>query len=58
MAKIWVDPSPGGWRYGFPKLYDKKKDGPDLKEWLVKQGYPRDLADVGIVRQWNYSEED
>jgi hypothetical protein len=42
----WVDP-PQGWRYGFPKLYDPSKDGP-MREWLVKSGYPKALADKGM----------
>lgn len=35
-----VDP-PEGWKYGFPKEYDKEKDG-DMLEWMVKEGYPRE----------------
>lgn len=42
----WVDP-PSGWRYGFPKLYDPAKDGP-MREWLVKSGYPKALADKNL----------
>jgi hypothetical protein len=24
--KIWIDP-PSGWKYGFPKVYDREVDG-------------------------------
>lgn len=36
--KLWVDP-PKGWLYGFPKVWIKKEQ-PDLKFWLIKEGYP------------------
>jgi len=42
----WVDP-PSGWRYGFPRLYHPDVDGP-MKEWLVKNGYPKALADKNL----------
>ena len=35
--KQWVD-VPGGWAYGWPKLYDPEKDG-DLLEWIHRMGY-------------------
>lgn len=35
---MWIMP-PGGEAYGFPKLYYPNIHG-DLKEWLVKEGYP------------------
>lgn len=37
--ELYVDP-PEGWRYGFPKVWDKNKY-PDLNEWLVQEGYPK-----------------
>lgn len=48
--KRWVDP-PNGWKYGFPKVYDETKDGPDVRAWLIKQGYPED-ADIAHLRTW------
>lgn len=57
MAKIWVDPSPAGWQYGFPKLYDEDKDGPSITEWMIKEGYPRSLAYECITRQWAATNE-
>jgi hypothetical protein len=44
---FYVDP-PSGWRYGFPKLYDPATDG-NMREWLVKNGYPKSLADKGLT---------
>lgn len=41
--KHYVDP-PGGWRYGFPKVWDKKEN-PDFYAWLVKEGYPQEEID-------------
>lgn len=51
----WVDP-PSGWRYGFPKLYDPAKDGP-MREWLVKSGYPKALADKNLACTFTATEE-
>lgn len=47
-----VDP-PGGWRYGFPKLYDPLPDE-DFKSWLIRRGYPRETADFAAnwSRMW------
>ena len=42
--KQWVD-VPGGWAYGWPKLYDPEKDG-DLLEWIHRMGYKGSLEDV------------
>jgi hypothetical protein len=51
---VYVDP-PQGYMYGFPKIWDKNKD-PDLKKWLVKQGYPRKTikkyGDSFLCRIW------
>lgn len=53
--KVWVDP-PGGWRYGFPKVYDKEEN-PNLNDWLEKEGYPTNeinrLGDSFNCRFWN-----
>ena len=45
--KQWVD-VPGGWAYGWPKLYDPEKDG-DFKEWIRSAGYKGTLAGVTWV---------
>ena len=44
---VLVDP-PSGWKYGFPRLYDRKHDGPLLK-WLVANGYPQHMAQEGLA---------
>jgi hypothetical protein len=50
-----VDP-PSGWRYGFPRAYDRVTDGDDFMAWLVAQGYPQAeidrMGDHFYVRQW------
>jgi hypothetical protein len=55
MPRHMVDP-PGGWRYGFPRAYDRVTDGDDFMAWLVEQGYPQAEIDrMGnhfYVRQW------
>ena len=38
--KTWIDP-PSGWRYGFPKIYDRLEHGDDITAWLVQEGYPQ-----------------
>ena len=45
-----VDPSPEGWRYGFPK--ECPEDVKDLGEWAVANGYPRQHLEYAIFRQW------
>ena len=55
-----IDP-PYGWQYGFPKPIpeDRKKD---VREWLVEQGYPREivleLGDHFYYRCWEQDEEE
>lgn len=50
--KLWTDP-PGGWQYGFPKIWDGSGN---VMDWLVKEGYPKDeiekLGDYFYLRQW------
>jgi hypothetical protein len=51
-----IDP-PEGWRYGFPKAYDKNAVDSDeeLREWLVQNGYPAKLLDetnMRGIRMW------
>jgi hypothetical protein len=43
LAKHLVDP-PGGWRYGFPKVYDSGLEI-TLRDWLVVEGYPKHEID-------------
>ncbi len=51
-----IDP-PSGWKYGFPRPYDKKDDQ-TLEEWLVENGYPQSLIDQGMTRHCRYWETD
>lgn len=41
----YIDP-PEGWAYGFPKIYTPKEDQ-SCEDWLVENGYPRDMAEMG-----------
>lgn len=43
---VLVDP-PSGWMYGFPRSYNKDKDG-DLGSFLVKHGYPSEDLDFAL----------
>ena len=54
-GRMWVDP-PGGWRHGFPKIYDPEKDG-DMKEWLAREGYPEE-GEPDYVRMWYVREDE
>lgn len=53
MQKVFVDP-PGGWRHGFPKVYDPKTDG-SLENWLVLSGYPIEGIELALQysRMWS-----
>lgn len=42
----WVDP-PAGHRYGFPRLYDPRKDG-DMTAWMIAHGYPASKAEGAV----------
>ena len=52
MNKQWIDP-PNGWRYGFPQIWYSEKH-PDIREWLLISGYPRDDVDFALhyCRMW------
>jgi len=53
---MWVDP-PGGWRYGFPKIW--KRDRP-IEQWLIDNGYPEHDVEWGSqrMRWWPVEEGD
>lgn len=55
MSKVWIDP-PFGWKYGFPKIWDKTTD-PDLGKWLTKEGYPPH-GELNMVRTWPVEEDE
>ena len=52
--KVWIDP-PGGWKYGFPKVWDQELN-PDFNKWIIDEGYPWGLKEsfgpIFYVRQW------
>jgi len=56
---LWIDP-PAGWRYGFPKIYDRVQHGDDVLAWLVQEGYPQAEIDrmgsMFYTRQWSADE--
>jgi hypothetical protein len=47
IGEVEVDP-PAGWRYGFPKTWNKKTH-PDLIAWLIENGYPENQARANPV---------
>ncbi len=59
MSKMYIDP-PAGWKYGFPKVYDKAVDG-DCTAWMLKNGYPQkeivSCGDQFHVRMWEVVED-
>ena len=59
--KVWIDP-PSGWRWGFPKIYDRVDDGADVRAWLVREGYPQaeidSLGEQFYWRSWEASAEE
>lgn len=60
MKLVWIDP-PSGWRYGFPKLWNKDTV-PNCVKFLIDNGYPHeiveDLGDSFFVRCWEPTDED
>ena len=49
----FIDP-PSGWRYGFPREYDRDKDGP-VTDFLLHHGYPEEEIPFACsyLRVWN-----
>ena len=58
--KLWVDP-PGGWRYGFPQIWDGSKD-PDVDTWMRQAGYPDEVRETYgkhfYMRMWEAVDDD
>lgn len=61
MSRVWVDP-PSGWKYGFPKIWEKKTENEDMYEWLINEGYPakmiEDMGKVFFVRMWEATHDE
>jgi hypothetical protein len=57
-VKVWVDP-PQGWLYGFPKPWDKKKY-PDIRSWLIYNGYAAKDIDFAMqnLRMWEENDDE
>jgi len=64
MKKLWIEPTPLGWAYGFPRLVPDdawymdgkeprfREDQFDVNEWMVQQGYPRKLLEQNKLRKY------
>lgn len=50
--EMMYDP-PGGWRYGFPKVY-RPVDGETLEDTLERDGYPLPFADQYASRHCRF----
>jgi len=50
-----VDPTPEGWRYGFPK--ECPDSVTNLLEWAISEGYPEKYKDFCLFSVW-YEEVD
>jgi len=60
MAKM-IDP-PSGWRYGFPKELPKEIKPGGINDWLISEGYPKevidDLGEYFHYRMWEKPDEE
>jgi hypothetical protein len=52
MTPVVVDP-PSGWMYGFPRVYDRIKDG-KLSDFYLRHGYPKEDIEFACkyTRSW------
>lgn len=41
---LYVDP-PEGWRFGFPKEVPDYVESKDITDWVITNGYPKELKD-------------
>ena len=55
MKVLMIDPTPDGWKYGFPK--PAPSENVDLDAWAVEQGYPKELA-YSSYRRYRFWEEE
>ena len=52
MKVKMIDPA-SGWRYGFPKPISEDVKDEDIREWLLKNGYPRrEMESMGKAFYW------
>ena len=54
---MMIDP-PSGWRYGFPRSYDSKRDGA-MRDFLLANGYPEGDVDFALdhMRAWEVARD-
>ena len=56
--KMMIDP-PSGWRYGFPKELPEDLKPGGINDWLISEGYPKeiidDLGEYFHYRMWEAS---
>lgn len=55
MKVLMIDP-PLGWRFGFPRPYDKL-DTQTLKDWLLEKGYPPSMVSLAEEYSRYWTEE-
>lgn len=51
--RIMIDP-PEGWRYGFPKEYDRDPEQETQENWFIRNGYPVAMVELALKysRMW------
>jgi len=48
--KVTIIDISGGWRWGFPRVYDKPEEQ-SFTDWLVEKGVPKEFAKLDYVHQ-------
>lgn len=59
--KVRMIDVPSGWKYGFPRPIPEDIKDEDIKNWLLKNGYPRhEIENLGKAFYWRtwYQEQD
>jgi len=53
MPQVMMIDPPQGWMHGFPKPLPEDISPGDTKDWLISEGYPKELAEnMPYCRQW------
>ena len=55
--KITLYDPPSGWLYGFPKYYEPR-EGENLEETLLRDGYPQREIDQGMAEHCRFWEQE
>jgi len=53
---LWVDP-PSGWKYGFPKIWDKEKY-PSVVDFFKANNVPKEIINLDRFRFWIPEEQE